>query len=291
MEISASLVRELRDRTQAGMMECKRALVASNGDIEAAILQMRKEGQTKAEKKAGRIAAQGLVNILSAPDAKQALIIDVNCETDFVAREQKFKEFSQKALVYALSVGMQSEALALVQAQMEPQRLELVAQLGENISIRRLAFCQTSTGVLGTYLHGGEEGARIGVLVVLKAGTPEIARDLAMHIAAMSPEYLTIDEIPADRLATEQAIAEAEFAKGEQAAHLRETIVNGKLKKFMNSVTLIEQPYVKDSSKTVKAFLAANQSVIERFVRFEVGEGIEKKVDDFVAEVRAQAGV
>jgi elongation factor Ts len=288
MEISATLVRELRDRTQAGMMECKRALVASNGDIESAILEMRKAGHAKAEKKSGRTAAEGRVDILCSATAKEGVIVEVNCETDFVAREQKFKNFSEQTLAQALKLGSKPEALALVRAEMEPLRLELVAQLGENIHIRRLHYAQIEDGVVGSYLHGGE-GARIAVMVVLKAGTAEIARDLAMHIAAMSPEYLTGDQIPAERLDKERAVAEAEFEKGAQPAHLRDSIVTGKLKKFMNSVALIDQPYVKDPSKTIKAFLVANQAVVDHFVRFEVGEGIEKKVDDFVTEVMAQA--
>ncbi len=293
MEISAAIVKELWKRTQASMMDCKRALVASKGDIEVAIQEMRKAGQSKAEKKASRTTAEGVIEALCSPDAKEAVLLEINCETDFVGREQKFRQFATRALQQALTLGSKEEAFSQLQAMMETERLELVAQLGENISIRRMAFHKVQEGLVGIYLHGGsaEVGARIGVLVVLKQGTPAIARDLAMHIAAMSPEYLNTSDIPVDRLAKEREVALAEYEKSAQAAqaHLREPIIGGKLKKFMAGVTLLEQPYVKEPSKTVKTFLEESKAQIQHFVRFEVGEGIAKKTDDFVSEVMAQA--
>ncbi len=293
MEISAALVKELWKRTQASMMDCKRALVASEGNIEVAIQEMRKAGQSKAEKKASRTTAEGVIEALCSEDAKEAVLLEINCETDFVGREQKFRQFAARALQQALLLGSKEEAFAQLQAMMEAERLELVAQLGENISIRRMAFHKVQEGLVGIYLHGAgvENGARIGVLVALKKGTPAIARDLAMHIAAMSPEYLNTSDIPGDRLDKEREVALAEYEKSAQAAqaHLQEPIIAGKLKKFMAGVTLLEQAYVRESSKTVKTFLEESKAEIQQFGRFEVGEGIAKKTDDFVSEVMAQA--
>lgn len=293
MDISAALVKELRERTKASMMDCKRALVASQGNIEEAIQEMRKAGQSKAEKKTSRITAEGAIGALCSLDTKSGVLLEINCETDFVGREQKFRQFANSALAHALVLGAKPEAFEMLKATMEPARLELVAQLGENISIRRMAFHHTDEGLVGTYLHGGsvEGGARIGVLVLLKQGTAEIARDVAMHIAAMSPEYLQSTDIPADRLEKEREVALAEYEKSAQVAqaHLREPIIAGKLKKFMAGITLLEQAYVRDPSKTVKAFLEASKAEVQHFVRFAVGEGIQKKTDDFVSEVMAQA--
>ncbi len=294
MDISAALVKELRERTQSSMMDCKRALVASQGNIEEAIQAMRKAGQAKAQNKALRTTAEGVVEALCSNDATQAVLLEINCETDFVGREQKFRQFGSRAVAEALRLGAAQGAFEQLQASMEPERLELVAQLGENISLRRMAFHQADAGgLVGTYLHGGsvEGGARIGVLVVLKQGTAAIARDVAMHIAAMSPEYLHTTDIPTDRLDREREIALAEYEKekGGQAAHLREPIVAGKIRKFAASITLLEQPYVREPSKTVGAFVEASKAEIQHFVRFGVGEGIAKKTDDFVSEVMAQA--
>lgn len=239
MTITAAQVKELRERTNAGMMECKKALVEAGGDIEKAIAAMQAAGLANAAKKAGRIAAEGTIVVLGSSDAKRAVLVEVNCETDFVAREDRFKQFAKSTGEKALSGFKTTEAL---QQETDAARLTLVGQLGENVTVRRLAFCDTQSGVVGSYAHGDANGVRIGVLVVLKRGALELARDLAMQIAAMNPDL----------------------------------------------ATLMGQDFIKDSSKTVEAILKERDAAIESFVRFEVGEGIEKKEDNFVAEVMAQ---
>jgi len=255
--ISAADVNKLRQMTGAGMMDCKKALTESGGDIEKAIAIMQLAGQANAVKKAGRTASEGMVVVLSSPDGKQGILVEVNCETDFVAREDKFKQFAKTTGEQALQAKFKTvEAL---QEAVESARLTLVAQLGENVTVRRLAFCEApAEGVVGSYVHGDANGVRIGVLVVLKRGTMDLARDLAMQVAAMNPEFLAIADVPEGRKAS------------------------------ASELTLLGQSFLKDPTKTVEALLKEKDAVIDSFVRFEVGEGIEKKEDNFVAEVMAQ---
>lgn len=255
--ITAAQVKELRERTNAGMMECKKALVEAGGDIDKAIAAMQLAGQANAIKKAGRTASEGTIVVLGSADGKRGVLVEVNCETDFVAREDKFKHFAKTAGEKALQSGLNStEAL---QKETDEARLTLVGQLGENVTVRRLAFCESQpSGAVGSYAHGDANGIRIGVLVVLKQGEQALARDLAMQIAAMNPEFLSINDVPDAR------------------------------KSQASDITLMGQAFLKDSSKTVEAILKERGAVIESFVRFEVGEGIEKKEDNFVAEVMAQ---
>ncbi len=289
MSISASLVKELRERTQAGMMECKKALMETNGDIDKAIEAMRKAGQAKAVKKASRAAAEGTIIVLAAQNGKGAVLVEVNCETDFVAREDRFKQFANAVGAKALQGIKTIEAL---QQETDTARLELVTQLGENVSVRRMASYEVSEGVVGAYAHGDANGVRIGSLVVLKKGTADLARDLAMQVAAMNPEYLATKDVPEARLEKEKEIYKAQTLEQVRAEgkpeEMVDKIVAGKLKKFATEVTLLGQTFVKDPSKTVEKWLQEQNAEVEAFVRFEVGEGIEKKEDNFVEEVMAQ---
>lgn len=286
MSISAAQVKELRDRTNAGMMECKNALMESNGDIEKAIENMRKAGSLKAAKRAARVAAEGTIVVAASPDAKFAVLLEINSETDFVSREARFQQFA-KSTGEMLVQGRLKE-IADVQSKTDNERLELVASLGENISLRRLAVKESKEGVIGAYAHGDANGVRIGALVVLKKGSLELARDLAMQVAAMNPEFLRAEDIPAERLAKEKEIGIAQAIEEGKPEAMLEKIVAGKLKKFSNDATLLGQAYVKDADKTVEALLKAEGAEIESFVRFEVGEGIEKKQGNFAEEVMAQ---
>jgi elongation factor Ts len=286
MTITAALVKELRDRTNAGMMECKKALVESNGDIDKAIEAMRKAGQAKAVKKASRTTAEGTIFAKASNDAKWGVLIEINCETDFVAREEKFKHFVKE--VGELALQQKISSIEALRQATEQKRLDLVAQLGENVTVRRLAYHDASTGVVGVYAHGDANGVRIGTLVVLKKGTAELARDLAMQVAAMNPEYIHSRDVPEARLLKEKEIFIAQTLEEGKAPAMADKIVAGKVKKFAMEVTLLGQTFVKDSSKTVETLLKEADAEVESFVRFEVGEGIEKQEDNFVQEVMAQ---
>ena len=287
MNISASLVKELRERTGAGMMECKRALVETDGDIEAAVEHMRKQGLAKADKKAGRIAAEGLVVITAAADHKTAAVVEVNCETDFVAGGEDFRNFAQSVGTLVLEkrpADLEALlALPLGGASVEETRRALVAKIGENIGVRRFEILE-SAGLVGTYLHG----TRIGVLVAVEGGDEDLARDLAMHIAASRPQYIDERGVPGDFLAKEREIL-MEQAKGEgKPAEIVAKMVEGRLRKQLAEITLVGQPFVKDPDTTVGKLLGGHGASVKGFVRFEVGEGIEKKADNFVEEVMAQ---
>jgi elongation factor Ts len=287
MTISATLVKELRERTGAGMMECKRALVETGGDLEAAVEHMRKQGLAKADKKAGRIAAEGLVIVTVAADHKRAAVVEVNCETDFVAGGDDFRNFSQAVGELVLQARPADLAslleLPLGGATVEETRRTLIAKIGENIAVRRFEIVE-SAGIVGSYVHG----TRIGVLVALEGGDEELARDLAMHVAASRPQYVDEREIPGDFLAKEREIL-VEQAKGEgKPPEIIAKMVEGRLRKQLAEITLIGQPFVKDPDTTVGKLLASHGATVNGFVRFEVGEGIEKKVDNFVEEVMAQ---
>ncbi len=287
MSISATLVKELRERTGAGMMECKRALVETGGDIEAAVEHMRKQGLAKADKKAGRIAAEGLVVVASAADHKSAAIVEVNCETDFVAGGDAFRNFATAVGELVLEqrpADMEALlALPLGEGTVEETRRGLIAKIGENISVRRFEILG-SAGMVGSYVHG----TRIGVLVALEGGDEELARDLAMHIAASRPQYVDQGQVPGDFLAKEREIL-VEQAKGEgKPAEIVAKMVEGRLRKQLAEITLVGQPFIKDPDTTVGKLLSDNGATAQGFVRYEVGEGIEKKVDNFVEEVMSQ---
>jgi elongation factor Ts len=286
MAVTATLVKELRERTNAGMMECKKALVEANGDIDKAIETMRKAGQAKAVKKASRTTAEGTIVVRVSDDAKQGVMIEINCETDFVAREEKFKQFVKE--VGDLALQQKISTVEALQQVTEQKRLELVSQLGENVTVRRMNYHTVQEGTVGAYGHGDANGIRIGAIVVLKQGTKELARDLAMQIAAMNPEYLTKQDIPTARLQKEREIFVAQTLEEGKPEGMTEKIVEGKLKKFATEVALLSQSFVKDPSKTIEVLLKEANAVVTRFARFEVGEGIEKQEDNFVQEVMAQ---
>lgn len=298
-QITAEMVRDLRERTGVGMMECKKALVAANGEMELAIESLRKAGQASAVKKGSRIAAEGVVSAICSPDNKVAVIGEVNCETDFVAREERFKKFSHAVMQCALE-NNQTDIAKLAEDKLanqtiEATRLELVAQLGENIAIRRVKQVNAPEGgVVVSYLHGGDAtAARIGTVVALNIANPALARDIAMHIAAMRPEYLSEEEVPQERRDKEKEIllAQAQEANVGKPADILEKIIAGKMGKFIKEITLLGQPFVKNPDQTVAALLTAANAKVTDYVRFEVGEGIEKKASDFVSEVMAQAQV
>lgn len=289
MTITASLVKELRERTGAGMMECKKALEAANGDIEAAIEAMRISGQTKAAKKAGRIAAEGVVVVEVSADAKFAVMVEVNCETDFVARDHSFLGFAANVAKCALS-SQAKDLDALLQTNYEAgktvaqAREDIVAKLGENINVRRMATLSAS-GIVGTYVHSN---SRIGVMVALTAANAEVGKDVAMHIAASKPTAIKAEDLPQDLIAKEKEIYLAQVKDSGKPAAILEKMVSGRLQKFISESTLLTQPFVKNPDITVGALVKQAGADITAFVRFEVGEGIEKKETDFAAEVMAQ---
>ncbi|MAZ77571.1 MAG: elongation factor Ts [Legionellaceae bacterium] len=289
MAITASLVKELRERTGAGMMECKKALSAAEGDIEKAIEEMRKSGQAKAAKKAGRVAAEGVVIIKTSDDRKQAVMLEINTETDFVARDETFSQFADAVAQAALSTQA-NDIAALSGAEfsagktVETAREEIVAKIGENIQLRRLNFLQTE-GVIGAYTHG----VRIGVLLDMQGGNAEVAKDVAMHIAAMRPEAVSPDQVPQAVIDKEKEIFSAQAAESGKPAEIIEKMIGGRMKKFLAEVSLTGQAFVRDPNQTIGDLLKANNAEVKSFVRFEVGEGIEKEETDFAAEVKAAA--
>jgi len=287
MTVTASMVKELRERTGAGMMECKKALVAAEGDLDVAAENMRKAGLAKADKKAGRVAAEGVVVVAVADDAKRAAIVEINSETDFVAGSADFRDFSDRVAAVALGAGA-GDLDGLMAADMgdgsvEDARRALIAKVGENIGVRRFAIVSAEDHV-GSYVHG----SRIGVIVAMRGGDADLARDVAMHVAASKPQHVSGDDVPADVLAKEKEIL-SEQAKAEgKPEHIVEKMVEGRVKKFIAEITLLGQPFVKDPDITVERLLQDGSAEVISFTRFEVGEGIEKKADDFVAEVMAQ---
>lgn len=296
-QITAEMVRDLRERTGVGMMECKKALVAANGHIDEAIEALRKAGQATAIKKGSRVAAEGLVSATVTADNKVAVIGEVNCETDFVAREDRFKQFTAEVVKCALSTDatdvsdLAAKSLANGMT-VEAARLELVAKIGENISLRRLKRINAvDTGVVAAYLHGSDPAtARIGAVVALDVANVNLAKDIAMHVAAMRPEYLSEADVPAERVAKEKEIllAQAQEANAGKPADILEKIIAGRMGKFIKEITLLGQPFVKDPDQTVGALLNSAKAKITDYVRYEVGEGIEKKTTDFVSEVMSQ---
>ncbi|AJJ64248.1 translation elongation factor Ts [Yersinia aldovae] len=279
--ITAALVKELRERTAAGMMECKKALVEANGDIELAIDNMRKSGQAKAAKKAGRIAAEGIILAKVSADGKFGVILELNCETDFVAKDAGFKAFGEEVINAALADKITD--IDVLKAKFEEQRANLVAKIGENINIRRIAVLEGD--VLGTYLHG----ARIGVMVAATGADEELVKHIAMHIAASKPEYVKPDDVPAEVVAREHQIQLDIAIESGKPREIAEKMVEGRMRKFTGEVSLTGQNFVMDPSKTVGDLLKENNANVVNFIRFEVGEGIEKVETDFAAEVAAMS--
>jgi len=284
MEITASLVKELRERSGAGMMECKKALAENEGNIDNAMEYLRKTGLAKADKKAGRIAAEG--RMVMAATAGKAVLVEINSETDFVAKDDNFVAFTKAVADAALASGA-ADVEALKNASLggetvEQARAALIAKIGENVQVRRLVRIESSNIVAG-YVHGG----RIGVLVELKGGDAELAKGLAMHIAAMNPPYIKASDVPADFIAKEKEIEMAKMTDKDKAkpAEILEKIISGKVAKIVNEVTLTGQPYALDTDKSVDAVLKAAKAEVVSFSRIAVGEGIEKVVEDYAAEV------
>ena len=277
-EITAALVKELRERTGQGMMECKKALVAAGGDIEKAIDDMRASGAIKAAKKAGNIAAEGSIAV--RVEGGRGVIIEVNSQTDFLALQDDFKAFVKESIDEAFERNL-TDAAPLI-ASRESAREALVAKCGENVNIRRLAAVSGET--VGAYLHGH----RIGVLVVLKGGNDELAKHVAMHVAAMKPVALSAADVPANLIETERSVAKAKAIEQGKPAEIAEKMVEGSVQKYLKEVSLLNQSFVKNDKQTVEQMLKEKNTTVAGFTMFIVGEGIEKKVDDFAAEVAAQ---
>ena len=290
MVITAALVKELRERTGAGMMDCKKALMETNADLEAAIDLMRASGAAKAAKKAGRVASEGLVNLSISDDNKTALILEVNSETDFVTKGSAFIDFVNTLGALALKNKPETVEDFLGQAldsgeTVEEARQEIIAKIGENISVRRLKIVSIENGILGSYRHG----ERIAVLTVLSGKDAELAKDIAMHIAASKPECVSEDQLSSGLLEREKAIFIEQAKESGKPDNIIEKMIVGRMKKFVNEVTLYGQAFVKDPDTTVGALVKSKNTGVEYFIRYEVGEGIEKKEDNFVEEVMAQA--
>ncbi len=289
MAITASMVKELRGRTGSGMMECKKALVETAGDIEAAIEMMRKSGQAKAAKKAGRTAADGIVQV--AHSDGQAVLVEVNCETDFAAKEDNFISFVDAVAERALQSDI-ADVAALMElplhdgeeATVNQAREALVSKIGENMNVRRFFRIQSENGAIYSYRHG----VRIGAIVELEGGTEELGRDIAMHVTATNPVCVSEESVPADLLAKEREIFTAQALESGKPENIVEKIVDGRIRKYLAEVTLVGQAFIKDPDTTVGKLLAKAGAKVISFKRFEVGEGIEKKEENFAEEVMAQ---
>ena len=284
--ISAAMVKELRERTGLGMMECKKALQEANGDIEQAIDDLRKNAGLKSAKKAGRIAAEGAIVIRAADDASYAAMLEINSETDFVARDDNFKGFAQNVAAKAFDARSEDVA-ALMDGELEDARNQLVQKIGENISVRRIAIVDAPEGVVGGYVHGD----RIGAVVVLKGGTADVARDIAMHVAAINPAVARPEHMPQEQLDHEKSIILAQPDMAGKPTEIAEKMVQGRLKKYLAENSLVNQPFVKDPNVSVADYAKSAGGEVISFVRFEVGEGIEKEEVDFAKEVMEQAGL
>jgi elongation factor Ts len=285
--ITASLVKELRERTGSGMMECKKALVETDGDIDAAVELMRKSGAARADKKAGRVAADGAIKVSVSDDGKSAVILEINSETDFVAKDENFQTFADDVLA---TVAQQNPASVEILSTMmlgngqsvEEARQALISKVGENIQVRRFERIESENSI-ASYLHG----ARIGVLVDSSADAG-LARDIAMHIAAVNPQFVDQDAVPVEFVEKEKSILIAQAESSGKPPEIVEKMIQGRLHKFLAEVTLLGQPFVKDPEQKVGKLLAAAGASVSGFIRYEVGEGIEKKVEDFAAEVASQ---
>jgi len=290
MQITASMVKELRERTGSGMMECKKALQEADGDIDVAIENMRKSGMAKADKKSGRVAAEGRVVIAVSEDGKNAAVVEVNCETDFVSGGEEFLSFVTTVAQTAL-VNQPADIAAL--SEMTPEgasetiedtRKSMIAKLGENMQLRRFELLSTENGMFGSYLHG----ARMGVLVEMENGNDELIKDVAMHIAASNPICVSEADVPADVLEKEKDILRAQALESGKPADIVEKMLTGRVRKYLADITLLGQSFVKNPDITVETLLSDAGATVNNFVRYEVGEGIEKKVENFADEVMAQ---
>lgn len=288
MAITAAQVKELRERTGAGMMECKKALVETGGDMDGAIEHLRKTGLAKADKKAGRTAAEGRIASKIAGDGSVGVLVEVNCETDFVAKDDNFVSFAdtvaEKALAERPVDAEALGALAMGDGTVNDAVKALVAKLGENVKLRRLVYVEAGGGRLGAYLHGD----RIGTLVALEGGDEALARDLAMHVAAQRPAYLGPDDVPGEVLDKEREILKAQAEDSGKPPEIVEKMIEGRLRKHLAEITLLGQPFVKDPDTTVEKLLKQAGASVTGFQRLEVGEGVEKKSENFAEEVMAQ---
>jgi elongation factor Ts len=287
MAVTAAMVKELRERTGAGMMECKKALVETGGDMETAVEHLRKTGLAKADKKAGRVAAEGKIVLAQSDDARRAVMVEINSETDFVAKDENFLAFADKVANAALDM-QDDEVATLMEATVDGGSLELVrqalvAKIGENIQVRRMVRLNTDDHI-GSYLHGG----RIGVLVELEGGDAELAKDLAMHVAALNPPFVSVDSVPTEVIAKEKEILVAQAQESGKPPEIVEKMVTGRLRKHLGEITLLGQPFVKDGDLTVAKLLETRGASVKGFTRLAVGEGIEKKEENFADEVMQQ---
>lgn len=281
--ITAQMVKELRERTSLGMMDCKKALVESDGDMDLAIDNLRKSSGMKAAKKAGRIASDGVIGMKVSEDGTGAVMVEVNCETDFAARDENFLEFATTVTDQVFD-SKETDVAKLLASGLEVTRVNLVQKIGENCSIRRVDAFE---GVIGSYMH---TNGKIGVLVSLEGGDRDLGRDIAMHIAATNPTVVSPDDVPADTLAKEREIYTAQAQESGKPPEIIDKMIDGRIKKYLAEISLTEQPFVKDDDGKIKigALLKKEGAKVIRFSRFEVGEGIEKEVEDFAAEVSAQ---
>ena len=289
MAVTAAMVKELRERTGAGMMDCKKALQEADGDIEKAIEDMRKSGMAKAAKKAGRVAAEGLLVIKQDADSDQMVIAEINAETDFVTKDDNFKGFCEQVADCILA-NQPVDIDSLMGSNMgeqtvEEARQQLVAKIGENTSVRRFSLIDSAQGILGSYLHG----VRIGVIVELEGGDEGLAKDIAMHIAASNPVCIAEADVPQDLLDKEKEILIAQAEESGKPPEIIEKMIGGRINKFLKEITLLGQPFVKDPDQTVSKLLESGGATVKSFIRYEVGEGIEKRNDNFADEVMAQA--
>jgi elongation factor Ts len=290
-DISAALVKALRDRTGAAMMDCKKALTVTNGDLEAAIIEMRKSGQAKADKKASRVAAEGVVKVRISKCGRKIAMLEMNCETDFVAKDVQFNQLADQIVDFVLSSGITDIPTLLskhfpnqTEHTIDETRKALVAKIGENMSVRRAAYIKTE-GTVGSYVHGD----RIGAVVELSCGDIDTAKDVAIHVAASNPLVISPQEVSEEDCAREAEIARSQATTAGKPANIVEKMVEGRVKKFVEEVSLLGQDFVKDPAKKVGAMLDAKGAKVKQFIRFKVGEGIEKEVVDFAQEVMSVA--
>ena len=287
--ITAVMVKDLRARTGAGMMECKKALVEAQGDIEVAIEQMRKSGMARADKKAGRTATEGVIVIKISEDGRRAVMVEVNSETDFVAKGDDFQAFASDVAVTALEQqvpnldALLSATMATGETVADSTRA-LIGRLGENMDVRRFRYFATERGRIAHYLHG----VRIGAVVITEGGDDGLGHDIAMHIAASRPQAISTADVPADLIAKEKGIFSAQAAESDKPPHITEKIVSGRINKFLKEITLLGQPFVKDPDMTIEMLLNGKGAKVIDFACFKVGEGVEKQVENFADEVRAQ---
>ena len=282
--MSAALVKELRERTGLGLLECKKALAAADGDVNRAIEELRKSSGMKAAKKAGRTAADGVVAARVAEDGSYGMLLEVNSETDFVARDEGFLGFVNSVLETAFA-ARETDVAALMDGELEQAREALVQKIGENVSVRRAVLMTAEQGVVGSYVHGNK---RIAVLVALSGGDQDLARDVAMHVAAVSPQVVSPDDMPEAVIAKEKEIYTAQALESGKPQAIVDKMIGGRIKKFLAENSLVDQPFVKDPDTSVGKLVSAAGASVVSFTRFEVGEGIERETVDFAAEVAAQ---